>query len=283
VRLRWTINRNTGENTLQKIRGFAAVLVHDVAITVADAMWIKLRTQIAVQIRLDVKREISKMAQRYKIMTIGVSAGYSGAVGTLSPASEIATGFPNPTYRLTGTRPWAPRNTEYLRRKQKRMGHQDWFSYRGGLGAMMGRADTWIEAFGPIVVQITRSALSSSDAFASGYKPENRLPGVGAAAGNKQRVAIANVRVAAFQNITPAMLPALISGNIDEQASDGRRTGLIGLFPSPIAYALGGGHFVPYRHTIEPFLGYVLTRAIPNAVMRRLQVGLGTDLKASIA
>lgn len=34
---------------------------------------------------------------------------------------------------------------------------------------------------------------------------------------------------------------------------------------------------VPYRHTVEPFLAFALTRSIPNAVYRRLQSSISAS------
>lgn len=281
IRLRFTFNQQSGATSRDKIKGFAAVLARDVAIKVAEEKWLDLRDRVSRQIAIDVRREISLMAQRFKIMTIGISGGRSGAIGTLTSASEPAAGFPNPTYRVSGPR-WAPRRPDYLVRKRKDLGHDRWFDARGALGAQIGRAETWLQAFGPIIVQITRKHMSQTEAAGAGYG--NQLGGVYNAPGQKVRVSIANIRVAAFENITPRMLPALISGDINDVAPDGRTTGLIGLFPSSIAFRLGGNErFVPYRHAVEPFLGFVLTRAIPNAVMRRLQEGIGSDIRATVA
>jgi hypothetical protein len=58
-----------------------------------------------------------------------------------------------------------------------------------------------------------------------------------------------------------------------------RKNGLIGpvaQYDRELAYRLGGN---PYRATLEPFLGFVLTRAIPAAVRNRVTGRLESSLK----
>jgi hypothetical protein len=288
-----TFNFRTGVRTREKIRGFADVIVQDVAINAADKMWDNVKARIAQRLNADVFAEISKMARLYKQYTIGLSGDRTGQYGTLTPASTFAPGFSkDATYRLRTS--WAPRKRSYLARKVREVGHRRWFDHKGRLSKNMGRGAFWTDVFGPIRIDVHRHEnMSLKDAMRTAGSQKsaaerlmhlNRLDVGGPSnTGGVLRVHVASIRVSAMERITPAMLPALRAGDIDAMAPDGRKTGLIGLFPNRIARNLAGSsqakNFVPYRHTIEPFLGFVLTRAIPNAVMRRIEEGLGAHIR----
>lgn len=280
IRLRFTFNYRSKQVSRDKIRGFSSALAQDVAINASEEMWVLIKERLERQLAIDAMREVSRMAQLYKQLIIGISGGRSGPYGTLTPAASAASGFET-RYQLRGT--WAPRSQAYLAQKRRAppsgVGHERWFQHHGVLNRSMGAGRTWTAAFGPVKVAVTRvSSMSTKDGrggerFNAGHTTSG--------SGQVVRVQVANIRVSALEAITPRMLPAIQNGNIDDMPADGRKTGLIGRFPGDIAIGLGGNEkFVPYRHTVEPFLGFVLTRAIPNAVARRLQDTLGADIRS---
>lgn len=253
------------------------MLVREIAIDYAEATWKQIVQKISTKITVDVQREITAMAQAYKSSVIGISGKNSGPYGRISFAAEKAEGTEGRASFTPGGH-WAARSASYLKRKRREVGHDRWFEHDGLLKSTMGKSDTWIKAFGPIRVSvIKRSGVEAQDAGTKRLKTGISNQGLSV------RIGVATVRVDVFGNLTPAMLPALRSGNIEDVAPDGRTTGLIGRFPRDIALGLGAGRQVPYRHTIEPFLGFLMTRSMPNAVLRRIQVGLDEDIRPSIA
>jgi hypothetical protein len=88
------------------------------------------------------------------------------------------------------------------------------------------------------------------------------------------KIAIATIRVQAMTRITPGMLPALGGGGLGDFGSNARGSGLLAMLGERVAWRLGGNpQTVPFRPTIQPFLGYFLTRAMPNAVFKRIEQG----------
>lgn len=295
TRLRLTFNFRTGAKSREKIRTFANTMVQEVAVNASDQMWKEIKVKIASRLERDVFSEIAKMAQLYKQYIIGIGAMSAGANGTLTPASLYAEGTPkgDRSYSL-GRGPagrWAKRKPSYLTWKRRHVGHNRWFEHSGLMSLNMGRGKFWTKTFGPIHVDVRRTqSMGLADANRLANSQGTRAAreqflkrfdtGGPSNSGSSLRVHVANIRVSAMQGITPAMLPSLLTGNVDDVAPDGRKTGLIRQFPRRMQWHLAGGEkFVPYRHTIEPFLGFVLTKAIPNAVARRIEDGLGGSIR----
>ena len=72
-----------------------------------------------------------------------------------------------------------------------------------------------------------------------------------------------------FGNITPAMLPSLLTGDPRDYLN-GQSSGLNALLPRNIAKRLDGPNFGLHLFTIEPYLSWFLSRAVPYAVSRRV-------------
>lgn len=292
ISLRFVFNRNAAMNGeaggLAREFGprSARIIARDVAIEAAEDAWQTIERSIKAKILKDANREVSAVAQQYRQLIIGATGARQGVSGTIKGAAQTAFGSeraPEQRFQLD----WDARSVNYLRRKFKDKGHLRWFEYGGGLKGgvrnpvnqqlqnAMGKASTWLRAFGPIGIRVTRRSQSLKE---SGFR--NNLDTGVRGGGGVIRLSVATVTVTAFGRITPTMLPAMSPGGISAGAPDGRDTGLIGLFPASIAYRLGGSReHVPYRPTLEPFLGFFLTRSLPNAVMRRLQDGLLSDIR----
>jgi hypothetical protein len=276
ITLRFIFNRNAGTVSRARYANAASRFVaKNVAMNVADERWQILRERVQKRVSADVTREMAHLAQEYRRLIIGISDNNEGPRGTLKTVTEPAHGGTSfASYNLHIA--WDERSRDYLARKRREKGQTRWFEYDRVLARTMGKSSTWFGAFGPVEVQVTRKSMSQEAALDAGF---NDRFDVGGGGGKSIRVQIGTIRVFAMRSITPQMLPALASGNIDDMAPDGTKTGLIGRFPGDIAVGLAPNRrFVPYRHSVEPFLGFFLTRAIPNAVLRRLEENLHTDI-----
>jgi hypothetical protein len=127
------------------------------------------------------------------------------------------------------------------------------------------RADVWETIFGPISVRFFRARQLT---------PQDAMAGINAGRQKRMKVQIGSIHVRALGRITPQMLPGYTSGTI--RASTQGNASLIGLisaYDRELGYRMGVMRNGVYRPTIEPFLGFFLTRALPHAVMTRLSKG----------
>jgi hypothetical protein len=178
---------------------------------------------------------------------------------------------------------WAKRSKRYLDYKQAKLRHRDWWRSSGKLSEAM-TADNWVSAFGPIAVEFRRTR--GADASAGKVRQFGAGPArVGARFEGTNpghvKISIGTVRIHALTNITPGMLPGLRSGNpqtpIPTTGNDELMLMVQAGMGDDIAYRLGrlssaesGGQ---YRPTLEPFLTFFLTRSVPAAVAKRLEIG----------
>lgn len=269
ISLRFVFNRQARTFDRAYSRRAARFTATQVAIAGSQELWAKIERDIKAKIERDLTREVAAIAQQYTRMVVGRAAGWTGLAGTIKSASGSGPGAG--AVQMVVNQPWPARDYDYLRRKNHERGHTRWYDYGGRLGRAMAKPGTWIRAFGPISVSVLRTVSGAPrkglDLLDTGYSDKTIT------------VDLATITVRAFGRITPAMLPALARGGSGAYPRDGRKTGLVGLLPPTIAYRVAGNErFVPYRHTIEPFLDFFLTRAIPNAVVRRLDDGLKADI-----
>lgn len=258
-----------------------------VTINYADGAFDEMRKNLEQRLEQDVRAELVHLAllfRRHIVGAAGTRLTPSGMLDTAvkgerAPRQSIAEGLP----------PWAPRNAEYLRQKRQATGNIAWFDNRNwkhsaydarfasrmpragagpeetGLLFRSMRADVWETMFGPIAVRFFRMRkLQPSDAMAS----------VSAGPQKHMKVQIGSIQVRALGRITPGMLPGYTSGTI--KASDKGNPRLIELisdYDPQLAYRLGTMRNGVYRPTLEPFLGFFLTRALPHAVTERLRKG----------
>jgi hypothetical protein len=228
----------------------------------ANEKYNELKSRIRSQIERDVARELEWISKQFNRFIIGRQRRrFQGSITTKLRTGETdINGNPTPTSRsglglLSGR--WKERSPRYLSWKRRKFGHEKWFENTGTLGNEM--KSSWTTWFGPIQVKVFR-------------EKEKHDIGDG-----HTRFAVGKIEVRTFGNITPAMLPALATGNPEDIGSaDGRRSGLISMIhaKSPdTAYRLAGGEGsgVPYRPTLEPFLAFAITRSVPTAVFNRVQ------------
>lgn len=253
-------------------------MIESLAFNYADGMYEKLKNRLEQQLRKDVENEVQQMAWMYSRFIIGLGGRMRGPIGNIT---SRAPGGPGMNLR-SATGEWARRSRKYLQYKRNHFPkHDRWFEYGGKLQKGISKKSTWLAAFGPVRVKLTRNKnFNAKDpAFAGSYA--KRLD-AGRNYGHL-KVGVGKVEVFALRDVTPAMLPALISGRpTDIGSSDGRLTGLTDLIydvDPELGYRIAGRQDrVPYRPTLEPFLAFALTRSIPYAVQQRIVRGLNARL-----
>lgn len=268
ARLRLEINLLTGARVRtvgsRRLNGenFATTIIKDVGLRYAASRFNDLKTSLSSQLRPVVLREIEHVARKYRELIVG-SAGVRAAMFTLTPATYES------GVREAVTRPrWAPLTPHYLAQKAREGRSPNHFLYTGALGNSMNRASTWVNMFGPVKVRVVRTGGDTPQAVADYTNSFASRRG-----GTDIRFDVAKIEVRALGKITANMLPALAGGEVGF-ARD-RNHGLIGLIyggDEELGYRLSGNSkTTPYRSTVEPFLGFVLTRSIPAAVSAKIR------------
>lgn len=271
----------------QRYDNTARAIMERVTINYADGLYDTMRKNLEQRVEQDVRAELVHLALLFRRHIIGAAGSKSTPSGLLDTATK---GEAPPTMSIAaGLPPWAPRNAEYLRQKRQATGGIGWFdnrnwkhnSYdarfasrvpRGGAGPDQPgllfrsmRGDVWETIFGPISVRFYRMRkLQPTDAAAS----------VSAGPQKKMKVQIGSIQVRALGKLTPSMLPGYTTGTVHANAAG--NAGLIGLvsnYDPQLGYRLGRMRNGIYRPTLEPFLGFFLTQALPHAVSERLRKG----------
>lgn len=264
-RIRLSINLLTGHSTPSRVgsftssqhvnrlngKNFASTIVQRVGLTYAESRYKEFKNDIAFQIQRDVEREIQNVARQYNTLVVG-AANKRTSRATIYSRLE---GGPQEYF----ARNWAPLSPKYAAWKANKGYPAGHFELTGRLGTVMKRGNMWTQLFGPVRVDVIRTA---------GNVPAQNVPTI--RSGYTGRFAIANIRVHALGRVDANMLPALAGM---PNVADGRDTGLIGLVHSRLprlAWKIGGNRNTPYRPTLEPFLSFLLTKAIPSAVHNRV-------------
>lgn len=293
IRFRFTFNRAgaTGGSSAQISRAVNGV-IEDIALKYAEGTFRTVKADIQSRVMRDIDTEISWMAGRMRTALIGISGSKTGPNGSTTMAHEVAAssraaGIKGAHSASDGIR-WPRRSQQYLEWKRSHYGHTRWFLNKGSvLGGSLGKKSTWVSAYGPVQVRVTRGAGLGSSVIGSGralssrqrYQSRRGYTRYKDAENSNFRTSVCRIEVGALGKITPQMLPGLASGAMGIYHPDGRKSGLLGMLPTEIAYRLGGDNTsVPYRHTVEPFLTFFLTRAVPNALFLRMEQGLKTRL-----
>lgn len=264
--------------------------MQDAVARYGEGTYSDVKNQIAHRIRLDVMTELSFMAGNFKSSVIGIAGNKKGPNSYSSLANEYSgvSGIARSMSNSSGIS-WPARTDKYMDWKRNHYHHSKWFLNKGStIAALMGKRGTWIASFGGVDITVSKGGEAGGLSLGTLNKQSRTTSRAGyrrydSVGDSRFRVSVMNIKVAALTKITPQMLPALATGQLGSYAPDGRRTGLIGMLPDSVAYRLGGSEaHVPYRHTVEPFLSFVLTQAVPNALFLRVQKGLGAKLSNSV-
>jgi hypothetical protein len=286
VIIRFTVNQGKTKTTLNEKRiktqleKVADIVVTNVAITYSNRNYQKLTANTRAVLRRAIRREIHFAAQQWSKI-IGLRGSQAGPYGSIESKEEGAASF-----SLNQKGVWNPRSTRYLRDKKTQYKHTKWFYSTGLLKDNLSTGSDWESNFGPIQIQINRritverngdrdpkGLTSTQKASRNTIRTNSSNTGLGYQAryGSK-RISIATIHIRSLTNITPAMLPGLSSGH---PSFEGNVSSLI-KDEDVRARVAGKG---PYRPTLEPFLSFVLTRAIPNAVQKKVAAAMNSTSK----
>jgi len=276
VRLRFRLGEGNVKGR-QRYTNTAAFIARKVAFSYAQDQYEFYKENLEAGIEGDVRRELTNLASLYRRHIIGSTTDRPTGIirSVIGGAQSLALSSALPR--------WAPRNARYLKRKLSATGRASWFDNRGwrthkgqhwspsdtGLLFAESRADTWETIFGPIRVVFRKSRiLTEADAQAAVIIDGSK----------KAKIQIGTVSVYAMNKLTPAMLPALRTGDPSAMTPDTGNDELMDLVASydqRLAYRLGQRSSLTkrYRPTLEPFLGFFLTRSIPAAIQSRIQRG----------
>ncbi len=272
IRLRLFFNLATGASSARTTKRWAGIaastIAQNIAFGYADGYRKTLVRDVQQRVRLDIRAEIANAAARYRRIVIGHERGMGA--GRLDAVTE-GRGAPGivPSAGIV----WKPRAPKYLARKSHQLGHTRWFDgWTRHMALTLGKGDMWTEIFGPIKVAVRQG---KSPGFSRALSPNLGGRRYRPAAKEGQdpkaiRIHIGSVEVAALEKITPAMLRSYSKGGVPAAVAAAGY--------EELAYRLGGPPTAPYRPTLEPFLEFVLTKAIPFAVQRRVQAGLRTRI-----
>lgn len=270
----------------------------NVGLTYADNEYERIRNTLLQRVEEDVRAELTHLAYQFRRFIIGAAGSMNSPSGTLDTVSK---GVGAPTLTLRSSLPsWASRNPRYLERKREGTGGVAWFDNRGWLstgrrdnryssktmrtggqyprdpGLLFDemRTDTWETMFGPISVRFLKnrnsSAIASQGLISTGT-------------GTTYKIQVGTISVRALGKVDYSMLPGVTRSGGEVRPSTSGNPGLmsiVGAYDPRLAYRLGTMRNGIYRPTLEPFLAFFLTRALPHAVATRIAKGsMGSILR----
>lgn len=266
--------------------GFARLIVDNIAFTTASSSRQEAHRVLAGSVRKAVDAEISHMA-----MTIGNSLAITerarGPQGVMSVHEGLSRtardrGWAASSYNWNRNRTgikWGERHPRYMKWKATNGYSRKWWSLSGDLKGYLSQPQTYTQSFGPVRVLFDRPKNQDRARMSVGNGP--RLTASGMTGPITATYEVGKLRVIALGNITPDDLPSLRTED-PKDAKPRSEYGLAGYLRDRtqaaklIRPAYGDGL---QRHVLEPFVSFYLTRAIPNAVWRRIEQ---TPLKMDI-
>lgn len=291
IRFRFTFNQRGASTSTAPAHKAINAAIEGVAFSYAARTYKQVKDEIARRIEKDVNTEISHMAGLMKYHITGIGAGNRAPTGRMNMAHEMAyvskgLGIEKDLPAGAGVR-WEDRTEAYMRNKKRRGFGQTWFKNTGLLQSYLNRRNTWTTAYGPVVVSVFPSKKGTMPTESLGRlstrspvrSKGGRITYTSAEFGHNIRNHVATVQVSALGRITPSMLPALGTGAMGAYP-DSRKTKLFNALPEPVRKRLEGPKRLQnHRHTVEPFLSFMLTRAVPNALFLRMERGLAMKLQ----
>lgn len=277
-------NAQTGDAQIRQVRGatenFSRFIIDEVAVNATEATYRQIRDRMVQSIRAAVLAEVSKMALTIS-RNIALADKYTGPHGQMT-----ASGARSQTARQMGmymkynrqdTRiKWPKRSKKYLARKAAENKPARWWKYSGDLAESLSSPELYLEKFGPVHVIMTRPKNQGA-AHARMEKAGRGVQRITTSSTHGRPVndvQLAKIEVVAFGRITPAMIPGLATPLPDpSKATPADGVGLarlIGGANDPTRIKLAG-RAATRRFALEPFVSFYLTRAIPNAIWRRIE------------
>ena len=237
----------------------------------AEDSWNEAKDTLRVRIEEDVRAELVNLSRMFRQFIIGAPGSRTAPGGTLT---TLAKGDQRPQVSLSSMLPaWTPRSDQYMERKRDEGIGIGWFdntgwisssgypdspgflrqTFAGSNGGMRRGSDVWEDIFGPVKVRIVRQ--------------NNATPEMDLRTGKKSvRMQVARISVAAMGRVDNSMLNAYRSNNP-------RLTAVLNDYDPRLAVRLGVMRNGVYRPTLEPFLDFFLTRALPHTVNERIRKG----------
>lgn len=296
IHFRFVTNAQSGSTVQREIEAstnqFARLIVEEVAVSSAAGAGRAAATGLTKSVKSAVEREISRMA-----MTIGTALSLTeraqGPQGVMSIAgagagidgnalSQTARGLGWGSTAFGWNRSstkirWGKRNPKYVRWKARRGMGRNWWKASEDLHGYLSRKDTYTQSFGPVRVIFERPR--GADVFTRRLSRPTRVT-AGRGGPLIKTVEIGKIRVMALGNITPADLPSLRTGNPSDATPTG--DGIVTYLRNKhernkLMQRSWKGSNIPNarRFVLEPFVSFYLTRAIPNAVWRRIEQAPG--------
>lgn len=267
LRLRFVFNQRLKRDiaSTEEAQNATLAILKNVAYDYRQGMLSKMNGDIRRRIAQDAERELTYLAAKYRRSVIGISGSYGRSIvrtdldTVAGPSKAIAGREALLTGRVNLN--WQARTKKYMQWKASKGYGTAWFKNEGVWLKEMQFKQGWVQYFGPVRVTIVPSNENITKANIRGPKVYGKL-----------HLKVATIGIKAMSHLTPRMLPGLSSprGDINQI---GNHRALMNLLPDPIKWRLGRE---PYRPTLEPFLTFALTRAIPNAMYRRIEMGFRT-------
>lgn len=273
-------NQKSSQREIQAFTdGFARMIIEDVAYSLTGNIERKVMPVLRSRIKAAVEAEIAHMAMMIE-NKVSMTGSVTGPRGSMSirgqpSATAQARGWGSSLSQWNRNKTkirWDPRNPRYLNWKQSKGKNHNWWEYQNELSRYLGNPYVYSEAFGPVRVIIERPrnrARLGRNALGAGA----RLTSSGVTGPMIYEYEVARVRVIYFGKITPGDLPSLQSENpADAKPTNGK--GLSRFIKDDEQRAklqTGAWKTGNQRFVLEPFVSFFMSRAIPNAVWRRIE------------
>lgn len=301
LQIRINLNTNTGESrtaTKQIVEktmfDMKRLIIDQIAILMSKKQEGRLKQNLRSNFVKIVEKELSRMGRQITSLAVGLAnnsafsktpnrgktgpkyfSAAAGPPGTLaiSGATSLAMqGQTGPVSLVSGTGPWPARNPKYLADSKKAGRGTKWFKQRGDLARALRQPSTYFEAYGP--VSVAYKATSKA-----GPAPVGTLIskiGTGAPGRKAKTVIFGQVQVGVLGRITSGML-----NDPGQRQPSPWNTGLFSSLDQRVEEKLLNRQEF-YRPFLEHFLSYYLTRAIPNAIFRRLEQVIKSDKQVAL-
>lgn len=253
----------------------SVIILDDVVFPIANYRFYQAKDILRRGIAEGVGRELDHMVNQISVLM-------SPPDGSTAPKGEIT--------NLAGSSPitagqagvhWQDRTTSYLLWKLHKNKPDNWWTLTGKLNKSLSRSSFYTTNFGPIKIEVTRNSergRNSKGQFISIPKDTvirraENVTSLGLRGRPSVYYSVATVTVSVFGRITAEMLPGLATSDPKKLApADRNGSRVIDLIRNDdVRHKLGGGPKGGYRHLLDPFLSYYLTRTVPVRVNRVIE------------